>query len=69
MKLVNLHTGAEIKVGAKVTTFRGEKGVVKSLHPPTESGKSGKVNVKHLADGWEQLYYPVVIGAIFQEGE
>lgn len=44
VKLVNITTGEQVNIGDEVTSFRGEKAIVKSIYPPHKSSASGKVN-------------------------
>ncbi len=64
MKLVSTHTGAEIKEGDLVTTFRGEPGVLKTIRP--NEGKHGRVYVKLNGSEFSREFYPGVIGAEFR---
>lgn len=43
-KLVNADTLEPVNIGDEVTTFRGEKAIVKSITPPHKISSSGKVN-------------------------
>lgn len=45
MKLVNKH-GKEIKVGDKVTNFRGEVRTVQEIHPPHKSSSCGHITTE-----------------------
>ena len=55
--LINTKTGKEVKVGDKVTDFRGEKGILTETTPT--SGANGHIYM----DG--NRFYPSVIGCKF----
>lgn len=74
MRLVDKKTGAEIKVGDKVTNFRGEEYVLAAAWPPgTSQGGRGEGKVQLVSplsaalgmSGHEPLYYASTIGAEF----
>ena len=44
VKLVNITTGQEVKIGDTVTDFRGETATVEYMNPPHKSSSSGFVN-------------------------
>ena len=44
VKLENVLTGLTVKVGDKVTSFRGEVEVVRFIKPPHKASSSGFVN-------------------------
>jgi len=58
-KLINITTKKEVKVGDKVTDFRGAKGILTDVTP--YRGMSGYIYM----DG--NRYYPSVIGCKFVE--
>jgi hypothetical protein len=64
MRLISERSGIEIKIGDRVTTFRGESGTLSSVRLPHKPGSSGHVGVKFDAGG-EQEFFPAVIGARF----
>ena len=68
-KLVNETTGAEVKEGDAVLTFRGEPGILSSARAPDYDGAdAGKVFVKmHGANNWARIFYPSVIGCKWVE--
>jgi hypothetical protein len=61
-KLIDNKTGAEIKSGDKVTTFRGETYELRDFAPPKHSASTGRI---YLADddGNISEFYPGVIDA------
>jgi len=61
-KLVNKDTGAEVKVGDTVTSFRGEKAIVKYLEPPHKPSASGRVYVTQEGMTGQQGFYASVFG-------
>jgi hypothetical protein len=61
-KLVDEKSGKELNVGAKVKTSRNERATITALRPPHKKDSSGHVTIK-TTDGYEQEYYPSVIGA------
>lgn len=61
--LVHEKTGAEIRVGDTVETFRGESCKVTLLRP-TE-GQNGRVYVRLPGDSFDSEFFPGVIGAKF----
>jgi hypothetical protein len=69
--LLNEETAAELKVGDKAVTSRGEKVVLSYIQAPHKSSSSGKVTVKPCGenDRSGQEYYPGVINAEFVEVE
>lgn len=62
MRLVNKETGEELLVGQKVTTFRGEEGILKGYKSDTPIGR---VIVRLNNDFTQREFYPAVIGAKF----
>lgn len=58
-KLISITTKKEVKVGDKVTDFRGDKGILTEVEP--YKGMSGYIYM----DG--NRYYPSVIGCKFEE--
>jgi hypothetical protein len=68
MVLVYEKTGKVVKVGDRARTFRGERVVVVGMYVPHKPGSSGRVRVRFVKDGWEQSFYPFVIGAKWTPG-
>ena len=62
-KLVSNKTGAEIKVGDTVTTFRGEPHILMSFDHGTTPSSTGRVYVSYGLDDFRQAFYPSVIDA------
>jgi hypothetical protein len=60
MKLIDLKTGKEVKIGDTVTDFRGDKAELTGIYPPRHSNSSGRVTV------WDGKmtgeYFPSVFG-------
>lgn len=71
MRLVDKN-GDELKVGAKVKTFRGEDAKITGIYPPGTSGggNGGRVALrfakKKLQSNFDPLYFPSVIDASFR---
>jgi len=65
MKLINSTTKKEIKVGDEVTTFRGEKAVLRGSEEPKHPASSGRVYVRFDGHDYDMSYFPSVIGAEF----
>lgn len=59
IRLLRKDTGEEVKIGDRVTDFRGEEHTLLSVYP--FDGMTGKVAL----DGELGLYYPSVIGCEF----
>ena len=57
VKLINIKTNKQVKVGDEVTDFRGEKGILTDVSPNT--GMAGYIYM----DG--NRYYPSVIACKF----
>ena len=66
-RLLDVETGAELKVGDERTTFRGEHVRITDLQPPHKPESTGKVYVKYVGEETTGGYYPNVIGARFEE--
>jgi hypothetical protein len=65
MKLVDIHTKEEIKVGDKVITFRGKSAIISYIWPPgtSQGGMNGRVGL----EGEQMLYNVAVVQAEFVE--
>ena len=61
-KLVSKETGKEVKVGAKLTSFRGEEYTYLSGAPPHKPSSTGLVYVE---DGY--AYYPPVFNCKWEK--
>jgi hypothetical protein len=61
-KLIDEKTGAEIKSGDPVTTFRGEKYELTDFAPPKHSASTGRVYLED-ENGNTVEFYPGVINA------
>lgn len=59
-KLISNATGAELKAGDAVTTFRGVAGILSSY-----DASRNRVYVAVQPDGWHMEFYPSVIDARF----
>ena len=46
INLVHKETKKVLKVGDKVSDFRGDQGVITHMSPPKHSGSSGKIVLK-----------------------
>jgi hypothetical protein len=68
MKLVS-KDGKEIKLGDKVTDFRGDEWTLVGTYLPGTSGggAGGRVELQNEERNWRQLFYPGVINAEFKE--
>lgn len=66
MKLYS-KSGRQLKLGSRVTTFRGETATIIGIFPPgTASSPYGTGRVQIVFDTGESgFYYPSVIGAQF----
>jgi hypothetical protein len=64
-RLIYIATGADVKVGDTVKSFRGEPAVVTGWAPPTHGGSSGRIYVTQEG-GWRGSFFPTVYGARFQ---
>ena len=71
LKLVDEKTGKEVKVGDRVTTFRGDKGILKGWKEPYDfkenALRGGKVYVQVEGDTFTCEWYPQVICTKFVE--
>jgi hypothetical protein len=71
MKAIDLNTGEEVKVGSKVTSFRGEEAVLLDLCRVNEfyygGRRSGKVLVQWTKDGFRAEYYDNVFNLRVEE--
>lgn len=63
LKLVLAATGEEVKIGDRVTTFRGESGVVTAMQEPQHPGSTGRVSFKQDGQQSSSEFYPGVINA------
>jgi hypothetical protein len=52
----------EVKIGDRVTTFRGEHGTLIGIEKPHKPSSTGRVTVR-MDSGYESSFYPSVIGA------
>lgn len=67
MRLVYTETHQEVKIGDKVTIFRGEPAIVNGIEKPKHGGSTGWV---YLYSGyWKSGFFPSVIGAEWVERE
>lgn len=69
-KLIDGMSKKELKIGDKVSTFRGEDGRLTALNPPHKASSQGKVGVEldDMQDGAIRHleFYASVIGARFE---
>jgi hypothetical protein len=63
MRLYDKTTGAEIKVGDIVETFRGERVELLGFRAPTHEGSTGRVDVQVVGTQIRSEYFPSVINA------
>lgn len=68
MKLVHETTGVEIKIGDKVTTFRGVKMTLLGFTAPHRPGSTGRVLIARHGGAQPQEFFPSVINANIVEG-
>lgn len=59
-------TGEEVKIGAIVSTFRGEIVTVKRITKPHKPGSTGRVSLL-FEGGFQSDYFPSVIDASWKE--
>lgn len=59
-RLVNSSTGATVKVGDIVTSFRGEPATVLEWIDPKHSGSTGRIVVRMHDGNSRESYYPGV---------
>ena len=57
MKLIHNNTSQDVKIGDRVTSFRGEEMTVTGIEAPRHSASTGRVYVNN-----GQGYYPSVFG-------
>ena len=65
-KLVDADTGAELRIGDKVKSFRGDLMEILGYSDErmkTNPASTGRVFLRRLYDDWEQEYFPSVINA------
>lgn len=68
MKLLNIHTRAEITTGQIVADFRGDRWVLEGWKPPHKPSASGFVYVRSLCERrLSREFYPSVINAFVGE--
>ena len=65
MKLIEMESGNELKVGSVVCSVGGKLAEIVSLRPPQKPNAKGKVFVE-FADGSRNGYTPDVFGAKFE---
>ena len=58
--------GTPLRIGAQVSTFRGEKAEVRGMYQPHHPGSTGRVFLR-FEDGSEGEYFPSVINAQWGE--
>ncbi len=63
MKLISDVTGAELKVGQRVKTFRDEWGTLMDFRVPSDPGSSGRVYVQMDNSKYQSEFFPSVIDA------
>ena len=63
-RLVDIKTGDAIPVSGVVTTFRGERAVVRDWTAPNHSGSTGRVYVSLDGGAWDREFFPSVVGAM-----
>jgi hypothetical protein len=61
MKLISDVTGAELKVGERVKTFRDEWGTLTGFRAPSHEGSTGRVWVQMDNRGYQSEFFPSVI--------
>ena len=59
-KLIDATTGADVNVGDKVFSFRGEPAVIVDASPPHKPSSTGKVIVVNMPEEGTSEYYPGV---------
>ena len=67
INLVHKETKKVLKVGDKVSDFRGDQGVITHMSPPKHSGSSGKIVLKYNDDDMGRELFATVINAEFVE--
>lgn len=65
-KLVNAKTGAELRVGERVSTGDGRQGVLEHFRAPHKPSSTGRVVVRLDGAEFQREWYPSVIGAQFK---
>lgn len=55
--------GTELRIGAKVETFSGDKAEVRAMYKPHHLGSTGRVLLRFEEGGEEGEYFPGVINA------
>jgi hypothetical protein len=57
LRAFSLDTGEPVEIGADVTSFRGQPGILVSVDRPNGPGYEGKVTVRVALDQNPQQYY------------
>lgn len=55
-------TGQPVAMGEIGETFRGEAVTIIGGTPPHKPSSTGRVTIKSIEGGWEQEYFPSVVG-------
>ena len=63
MKLVYTDTGAPVKLGDQVQTFRGERAIVLGIAEPHKPASTGRVFIQFEDSKASREFFPSVIGA------
>lgn len=63
MKLVYTDTGAPVRVGDQVQTFRGERATLLMITEPHKPASTGRVYIQFADGGASREFFPSVIGA------
>lgn len=58
--VLTTEAGSEVKVGDKFTDRFGDEWVVTGGQAPHTAASSGRIDVKHVVEGFERTFYPGV---------
>ena len=61
-RLINKETREEVKEGAIVTDFRGDKSILIGFTEPHKPSSTGRVSVKEDGSCFAKEYFPSVFG-------
>jgi hypothetical protein len=68
MRLIDLQSGQPINIHDRVSTYKGEIGVLVDATPPAHEGETGRVFVNINNTGFAREMEPTVIAAKWVDG-